>query len=77
MNIKNETQAKEFVATSVFEFELLEKCDKQNLNDDFCLEVAFYILGSFVLKSSGKKNFEQVVKQISKNEEAKTARRKS
>lgn len=75
MNIKNETQAKEFVATSVFE--LLEKCDKQNLNDDFCLEVAFYILGSFVLKSSGKKNFEQVVKQISKNEEAKTARRKS
>lgn len=75
MKIKNETQAKEFVATALFE--MLEKCERQNLNQDFYGELAFFTLGSLILKSCGEENFDELISQIRKNQKPKRARRKS
>lgn len=75
MKIKNQTQAKEFVATALFE--MLDKCDRANLNQDFYGELAFFTLGSLILKTSGEVAFEEVVSQIRENNKPKRARRKS
>ena len=72
---KNKAQAKEFVANVLFE--MLEKCRKQNLNQDFYGELAFFTLGSLIFESSGEKAFKDLVFQIRKNKKPKRARRKS
>ena len=75
MKNKNATQAKEFVATALFE--MLEKCDKQNLKQEFYGEVAFFTLGSLIQKSYGEEAFDELVSQIRKKPKQKRARHKS
>ncbi len=72
MKIKSETKAKEFVAKSVFE--LLEKCEQQNLNEGFYFEVALYIFGVMTLREYGKESFERVIEQVRENGKFKTPR---